>query len=174
MLCYISSSEFLKQERNMQLRSLIWPPSPWQPFNSQWGWVVRAWEENIRFEQMCPTEDSGHFFSQKKTCGLLGCTSLTTWLHSQQGSCFPIDLWNWQKQILPLISEQVYSPFLMRLFQLSLQKTCQAKSRQTVTVTVSDEEAVGGHAPKIFSPPVILGDRLATQQPCFGDQKLTS
>lgn len=93
MLCYISSSEFLKQERNMQLRSLIWPPSPWQPFNSQWGWVVRAWEENIRFEQTRPTEDSGHFFSQKKTCGLLGCTSLTTWLHSQQGSCFPIDLW---------------------------------------------------------------------------------
>lgn len=61
----------------------------------------------------------------------------------------------------------------MRLFQLSSQETCQAKSGQTVTMAVSDGEGAGGHAPKLFSSPtVILGEWLAMQQPCFWHQKL--
>ena len=52
----------------------------------------------------------------------------------------------------------------MRLFQLSSQETCQAKSGQTVTTAVSDGEGAGGHAPKLFSSPtVILGEWLVMQ-----------
>lgn len=68
----------------------------------------------------------------------------------------------------------VYSSFLMRLFQLSSPDTCQAKSGQTVTIAVSDEEA-GGHASKLFSSPTVtLGEWLSMQQPCFWHQKLIS
>lgn len=64
------------------------------------------------------------------------------------------------------------STFLMRLFQLPSQETCQAKSGQPASVAVSDGEGAGGHAPKLFSShSVILGEWLVMQQPFFWHQK---
>lgn len=105
----ISSSGFSKQESNIcswEVRSGLPLNKPRDNHHYQ-----ELIHEGMRGKHQLWTDQSNwecwlFCLTEKKTCGLLDSTDLTTWLHALQGCCFQIASWNWQTQILPFISEQ--------------------------------------------------------------------